>query len=739
LRSAVLAVAVALSALTTSAGAAQPQFWKIEGARDFLEGDLEGLSVDSVGRVRLAPASRSLHDPEAPYVWSLDRDDKGRLYAGTGNDGKVFRIENGKVSVLFDAAELEVHALVVGPDDRIYAGTSPEGKVYAIDRDGKSEVFFDPSDKYIWALAFDAKGNLLVATGAEGRIHRVDRDKKAQVVLTSPETHITALAADRAGNIYAGSAPGGILYRLDTAGKTFVLHDSAYREVKALGLGADGTLYAAMIDGKDRDDAPRVPPPVIPPTTAPAVPVGEVTFTESFTVMAPATPGPSPTPRPLEPLRLGANKGAVLRLPPSGEVDTLWSSSEEMPHALAVTPEGLLVGTGNKGKLYRVRDDRTWSMLSTFPAEQVTSLHITSNGEILLATSNPGRIHALGSGPGERGVFTSKAKDTDTTSSWGRLSWEAVTPAGTQVQVMTRSGNTGTPDSTWSDWSAAYTRADGDAIASEKARFLQLKVILVGKGSQSPVLDTLTTAYLQRNLRPQIQSITVHPPGEIFQKPISLTGETEILGLEGPPPERPGAPASQRPALPPATAYSRKMYQKGIQTFSWKADDPNGDTLLYDVFYRPVGDTRFRPLRKGIPEPVLAWDTSTVPNGRYLIRVLASDSPGNPEGLALSGEKESNAFEVDNTPPAVTASLAHRSPVRVRVIVRDDSSQVRKVEYSVDGGRWQEIHPLDGINDTREESYEFPLPPTEGPGPHVVVVRASDLLGNVATGRVEVP
>jgi hypothetical protein len=267
-----------------------------------------------------------------------------------------------------------------------------------------------------------------------------------------------------------------------------------------------------------------------------------------------------------------------------------------------------------------------------------------------------------------------------------------------------------------------------------------LKVAFAGGAGQTPVLDTVTAAYLQRNLRPQIQTVTVHPPGEIFQKPISITGDTEILGLETPLPADPRAAAgAARASVAPATAYSRKMYQRGIQTFSWKAEDPNGDVLSYAVHYRKVGDQRFRLLNENLTEPVLAWDTSTVPNGRYVIRVTGTDAPSNPEALALSGEKESAPFEVDNTPPTVVATLVPGSPARVEVTVRDDSSQVRRAEFSIDGGRWQEIHPRDGINDALEETYEIPLRGLSGPAPHIVVVRASDLLGNLSTGRVEVP
>jgi hypothetical protein len=191
--------------------------------------------------------------------------------------------------------------------------------------------------------------------------------------------------------------------------------------------------------------------------------------------------------------------------------------------------------------------------------------------------------------------------------------------------------------------------------------------------------------------------------------------------------------------MPPATAFSRKLYQKGLQTFSWKADDPNGDTLLYDVHYRSASDGHFRLLRRGLTDPVVAWDTSTVPNGRYVIRVTVTDAPGNPSALALSADKESSPFDVDNTPPVLSVIGQKGSRVRVRAVARDDDSLLRRAEYSVDGGRWEEIHPQDGINDAREETYEITLPDLPGPGPHLVVVRAVDTLGNSSTGRVEIP
>jgi outer membrane protein assembly factor BamB len=729
--------ALASLAVATVPGlhAAGPQFWRLEGARTFLEGDIEGLSLDSDGRLRLGASPRPLFDPEAPNAWCVARDARGVLYVGTGNDGRVLRVDGTKGSVLFDSEELEVHAVAVGPDGRVYAATSPHGAVYAIDAAGKATRFFDPEETYVWALAFDRAGALYVATGGEGRVYRVSPDGKAETVLASTETHILSLATDARGSAYAGSAPEGLVYRIESTGKVFVLLDSAFREIKALDVGEDGSLYAAAIDGRTTESPAKATPA---PAPSGAV-VAEVTVSESYAVVpasggAPVTVGPAGT----DAAAAAPAKGALLRIRPSGEIDTLWSSPDDIPHCVVRAGPDVLVGTGNKGNVYRVGDDGRWALVATLPAEQVTALASASSGGVVLVTANPARVFSLDSTLAAEGTFLSQVKDTETVSSWGRVSWEGTAPPGTEVRLQTRAGNTATPDSTWTDWSPPASRGEGEPIRTEKARFLQLRLTLAGQAGASPTVEAVAAAYQQRNLPPVVRSITVHPAGEAFQKPITVSGDPEILGLDTDP--RSDRAAAQRPPAgsPPAITFSRKLFQRGLRTFSWQAEDPNADALLFDVEYRAVGDERWRPLRTALEEPVFAWDTATVPNGRYLLRVVASDAPGNPPSFALNGSKASASFEVDNLPPAIAATLDPRGESRIRVTVRDDTSPVRKLEMSIDAGRWEEVHPVDGIADSREEAYEIPLPPATG-GPRIVVLRATDLLGNVATARVDAP
>jgi hypothetical protein len=336
------------------------------------------------------------------------------------------------------------------------------------------------------------------------------------------------------------------------------------------------------------------------------------------------------------------------------------------------------------------------------------------------------------------GTYISEVHDADTVSTWGAVSWRAALPRGAQLQIFTRSGNSQTPDDTWSNWSEAYTNGAGQQITSPKARFLQWKATLNGK--ESPVLTSVTAAYLQKNVRPRVTSINVYPPGIVFQKPFS-TGETEIAGLDDGADARSqsSSAAAQSGSLSAASALGpalgRRIYQKGLQTFIWKADDDNDDKLQYDILYRRDDETDWKVLKRGLTDSIMVWDTTSVPNGTYTIRIVASDAPSNPPGTALTGEMDSTTFDIDNTPPTVTITGIRREAkgVVLQFEVRDDQSAVQRVDYSIDAEGWRSLYPKDGIADSRFEQYELPL--QNESQTRNLVIRAMDAMNNVATAR----
>ena len=724
------------AACALTASASTPVFWQVSTRAEFMKGEVENLALDNDGRLSLGPASALVHDAASPFVWALVAAPDGSVFAGTGNDGKVFRIApDGKTSTFFDASELEVHAVAVAPGSGLYAATSPDGRIYKVDDKGQATPFFDPEDKYIWALVVGRDGHVYAATGERGVIYRIAPDGKGEVFYRTKSTNVVSLAFDDAGNLLAATEAPGRVFRIDPKGKGFVLLDSPYREVRSLRVREDGSIFAAAVAGSEASGAEGAEAVITPPQPAKPAPVPTVTTeVTSITILdvgaAADKPAPRVTPR--------VAKGAVYRIAPDGVWDVIWESQEDTPYDVAFEDKNaVLVATGSKGKVYRVSGDPPQvSLVARAGGQQVTRFLPTVRGETWYATSNPGKVFRFSSARAELGWFESEVRDATTVSSWGTISWRASIPEGGRVELRTRSGNSATPDETWSAWSEPYGDSVGEQIRSPKARYLQWKATLSRKG-QSPILTSVTAAYLQRNLRPRVTDITVYPPGIVFQKPFS-TGETEIAGFEeGWPDTRPspaalatGAPASSASQGP---ALGRRTYQKGLQAFTWKAEDENEDKLQYDVLYRRETDAAWKTIRRAVADQLFVWDTTSVPNGTYVLRIVASDAASNPPGAALSGEADSVSFDVDNTPPAihVTGVRKQADASVIAFEVRDDHAAVQRVDFSNDGTRWRPIYPLDGICDSAVERFELVV---DG-DPANVVIRAVDAMSNVATAR----
>jgi len=732
--------AIAIAALLVlPLRASSPKFFQAASQTDFLKGDVENLSIDATGQLTLGPITELVYETSAPFLWSMIAAPDGALLVGTGNEGKVFRIDaQGKGALFFDSTELEAHALAPAPNGGVYVGTSPDGRIYKVDRSGNSTPFYNGDEKYIWTLASDAKGNVFAGTGDKGIIQKITPDGKASVFYKTNATHVTSLAFDKSGNLLVGTGSPGKVLRVDAEGKAFVLLDSPFQEIRALRFDDKGMLYVAAVSGRPGSGGAPVSTELIdrptpePSSRAPVPSVSaEITSMSIVDVGGPASTGSTREDR-------RAPKGAVYRIAPDGLWDQLWDSRDDSPYDLAFDPGGaLIVGTGNKGKIYRLEGNPLRATLvARAPAQQVTAFHRDAAGRLYYATANPGKVFRLSSERAPRGTYESDTRDAQMVSTWGAISWRG-TAAGGKIELFTRSGNTETPDDTWSTWSAAYTNADGSPITSPKSRYLQWRAVLTGKGD-SPVLTSVTAAYLQRNLRPVVRSITVHPAGIVFQKPFS-TGDPDLAGFEdqSTPERKLAAQAGAQSAG--GSSLGRRTYQKGLQTLQWKAEDENDDDLTYDVLYRREGETAWKTLRKGVAESILVWDTTTAPNGTYFVKIVASDAPSNPLATALTGELDSAAFEVDNTPPSIAVTNVRVVSGRTVISfdVKDDHSPIRGVEYSSDGQRWRGVFPVDGIADSREEHYELPI---EGElGDRGITLRASDAMNNVATTHVDAP
>ena len=739
-RTLIAALAVCLAA--AAAHAALPTFWQVSTEAEFLQGEVENLSIDAYGRLTLGPATTPVYESSAPFLWTLVAAPDGSIFVGSGNEGQVFRVDaSGGSGVFFDAEELEVHAIALAPGGGIYAATSPDGKIYKVDAAGTSSVFFDPPDRYIWSLVVDPAGTVFAGTGDKGVIYKIGADGKGALFYQTKAAHVMTLAFDRQGRLLAGTESPGRVFQIDAGGKPFVLLDSPYNEIHSLRVDAKGNIYAAAVTGRgapapERPPAPAPEPASPQPVASVSTEVVSITIAGDTSALASAGTTPPPGPRGNQ----GLGTGAVYRILPDGASDLVWQLREDVPYDLAFDGDtSVLVATGNKGKIYRLAGDPMQPTLVTRAVvQQVTTLVPERAGRVLFATSNPGKVFRLSAARADRGTYTSDIRDAQSVATWGAIKWQAAAPSGTTIEVATRSGNTRTADETWSDWSTPYADESGSPIVSPRARYLQWRAVLTASRDQAPVLTSVTAAYLPRNGRPRVSSITIHPPGTVFQRPFP-TGEPEIAGFEGETPDRRAAAQNVGGGGANQPALGRRTYQKGLLTFVWRAEDENRDELTYDVLYRREGETTWRPLRRTIRDPIFVWDTTSVPNGRYVVQILASDLPSNAPDAALTGSMESTTFEIDNTPPTVTVTGVRRDANRVVIAfdVRDADSAVQKAEYSLDGDRWQTIYPKDGIADSRFEQFELDL--DGGTGARGVIIRATDALNNVTSARGEAP
>ena len=700
------AAALALGLLTASAlatlHASGAVTWTTASQADFLKGQAIGVSVDEVGRVMAAPAVSVLHDAASPQIWSLATGAGDVWVAGTGGDGRVLRSRAGQVATILDTAETNIYAVAVAPDGRVFAASGPDGKVYVIDAAGASKVFFDPAEKYIWALAIDARGRLWVGAGSPAVIYRVEMDGTSTAIYKPAAAHVVSLALDATGRMLLGTEGPGRVYRIDATDRPTALFDSGLAEIRGLAAAPDGTIFASTLAADGAGGAADGP--------GGAASLG-ASAAASTSPAAPTT----------------ARKSVIYRIPTTGLPEPLWETSD-LVYDIAMGDAGaILAATGPDGHIFSIRPNGTDVLINGVDAKQVTRM-ARAGGRTLLATANPGRVQQFGTALASPGTFVSATRDAKTGARWGTIRWEAAGP----VTLYTRSGNTDHPDDSWSDWSAPYTVAAGTPVQSPAARYLQWKAVFTPGASSTPAaLTSVSVGYMPANARPVVTSITVHPPGAVFQKPFSDDGA--IAGLDDATAQQ--RRAAQGDALAAAPAMGRRMFQKGLQTFSWRAEDSDSDRLTYTLSYRREGETSWHEWRTGWLDAMIVWDTTSVPDGRYTLKISVTDAASNTADRALTGERESAPFEIDNTAPVIIVDAARPVPTRVTFRVRNAQSAIDHVEYSIAGAAFTPITPIDGVADSREEQYEVVLP--AGTDPARVMIRATDALQNVATQVVK--
>ncbi|MFT3927597.1 MAG: hypothetical protein QM778_34005 [Myxococcales bacterium] len=625
----------------------------------FEKGKFEGAASHSGGTLTRGMSSKRVPLEGVPVAYSSAVGPDGAIYVGTGNDGAVYRVTADGAKLFADTDAAVITSLMwVG--DVLYAGSLPGGRIFTVDAKGaaKELVKLEGAD-HIWGLAFDAKkSTVYAATGPQGKLFALSGGAVPRLVHDDSAEHLLCLEQDELGRLYVGTSNGARLLRVEDSGtpKVSVLHDFPGQEITTLDV-ASGFIAVAS---NDFPDLPAASPDA-------SKDLGSARLRR---------------PKP--------GKGKLYTLGFDGQLDELYASDTGHISALEIESSGqaVQVGLAQEGRVVRVErngDRATWADADE---RQVVALHLLGKAPHFV-TSDGVAVYRVEANAKD-GLWTSAALDAKVPARFGELSFRA---RGT-LRWATRSGNTETPDDSWSAWSAES--ATQGPIKSAAARFLQVRLSLVGDAE----LYALNAYYLPQNQQAQLRHVRT----------------------------RPGKTPDAKGGLPP---------HKSIVSLTWEVDNPDEDRLRYRVFFRQEAHATWLPaLREHEPleQTEYEWETRTLPDGFYRVRVEASDENSNPVAFVRRSEAFSGPILVDNHGPEIIDLKVQGK--QLSGTARDALGPIHSLELSFDGAPYLPISSVDGLLDTREERFAVDLSAL-APGTHIGSVRASDAAYNVTAASIE--
>lgn len=783
-------VVTLLGALTCGLWAVTPATWSHSTQAHFAKGKFESTVVDARGDISLARKSEILFgSQDAPPVISTIVVRGRTIYAGAGNEPVIYTVQGKKFKKFATLPGTMITSLVLRGKDLLAGVGGDNAGIYSIDAKGKNKkIWSDKEVKYVWAIRPIRGGKLYAATGPKGRVFLVDSKGKSELVYETGTLAKNVLSLALAGKtLYAGTDTQGLVIAIDTHKKSSrVILDAPEAEISAIIPAPGGGLFVATADvakasadgktppsngakngkpaststkpaakakapapkkapakkpaetkkpapkptklkAKETDKskpAPKADPKAKKPkaaapkgasTTRPAsagaakpAAAGGVSAPNKKLIirMASRASGAKTTSKAIKPaVASKSGKGnAVYLIQRNGLVRTLFRKPV-MILGMVKTGDKLVLATGNGGAIYSIGFDggRVEQLIDT-DAKQITAI-ATSGKNLVFASANKGSVGMVYNDLAPEGIYTSVAMDAKQIVRWGTMKLAASSANGAKITVATRSGNLAKPDDkTWSSWSKEQTVNGGYLpIMSPSARFLQYRLNFTpGQKNSGPVISSADMIYQMGNLAPVV-------PGVLFK--------------------------SSSQADKPNSAGQQKYRLIGIQ-----AADPNADKLIYTLEYRRFGSDTWVMITDKHPKPMYVWNTLSVGDGEYELRVTAKDSPTNVTTAILSGSRISERILVDNTPPVIRGlnAKASGSGAMVRGTVTDASSRILSIAYTTDSrDTWKTTLSSDGICDSPTERLAILIKDLK-PGAHRIAVRITDKFGNITYGYTSV-
>jgi hypothetical protein len=733
------------------AAAAGPKFWDWPERLSFAEVVCSGAGLDTLGGLTAGPvvAVHAVSGPEV--VWRVVADGRGGWYLGTGHAGEIHQVAaDGTARLVARLESTEVFSLAVLPGGDLLAGGGPDGRLSRVTAAGEVTEAGRIDGSYIWALAVaEEAGVVWLATGAPAAVYRYQwRQNKLEKIASLPAQNAMDLALDRQGRLLVVTQGPGLVYRLATGGDATprLLGEIAQDEARRLLRGPGGAFHVlGLASGAD---------------AMTSTPKGDGGSEATTAVMPTVESGSGSSP--------SAPAAALYRLRADDELERIWAGDRELmtaawsarwgwlgagalgagPNGGAETGAGPTAGEDTRAVVQRLTGAWGTLPLASWPGGDVLDMVSTGlDGGFVLAQAHPAAV-VVGAAGAERGEAVSPPLDGGLAVAWGRLRWEGVAGEGSP-RWSVRGGRRALPDETWTEWSAAWTEAD-HALDLKDCRYLQWRVELPAPRADAPAwrVTGVSVSARQPNLPPVIEEFRWEQLRGVKLGGL-LAGQSLVHEY------RSGLRAEFTQQDPPEegwTEMERSDPGRAVRVVTWRAVDPNGDRLEFRLEYRREGDPSWRPATApgGMPEALTgtlgSWDTSALPDGRYALRLVASDQPDNPGATAAEAERTLGPVTVDNLPPQLAGveAQAVAGGLTVRLRATDASGPLAGARLILPDGKAERLEPRDGICDSASESFEMVVPwprapRPEGARPWRLRVEVRDLAGNVAGAEVVGP
>ncbi len=620
---------------------------------------------------------------------------------------------SGKLRPGLDLGAIEVPGVdavwaALRTDKGLYLATGNEGKLVHVEK-GKATVRASSSKMALTSVT-EAFGKILVSTLPGGQILQLVGDKLEPFADLGKDTHIWALSYDsQAGALYAATGPDGKLYRIVSDGTTQVYFDSEESHLVSVlvdagrvlvGSSGEARLYEVKGPGRASVlydfETTEVRAIVSAPDGSLYAAVNELKGGGGASSIDKTKPG-APNSR-------GATSGSgqLFRFSSAGP-EELFASKDEHFVSLSLDENGLpLLGTGIEGRLIRIGRDHNSAVLSDVEERQVSAAFVDKKGGYVV-TSDPVVVRPIQARFGHEATWTSEVLDCGIRARFGRPSWDQRG----KVSFEARSGNTKKPDNSWSAWSPALSTAA--AVKVPQGRYLQLRARLE---SEDASIERIDVPYVTDNLRAVVTRVEAKTKA-------STSGSSGV--------SESGSPLDGK------TSSKVKL--------SWKVDNPDEDQLRYRVEFRPKeGGTWVDALEPGAVHQGTSfdWMTNDLPEGKYVVRVTASDELSNPPARVQRHSFLSDPILVDNTAPRFFGLKL--SPQLLKGRVDDGIGPIQRLEVRAAGHvEWIPFEPDDGIFDQKGESFSFDYSSLDAQPGSLLTIRAFDTAGNFDVAHLKVP